>query len=35
MSIKKSQAILKCFIHGKSIVWFTLRSEDETKFCDS
>ena len=34
MSIKKSQAILKCFIYLKSIVWFTLRSEDETMFFD-
>ena len=30
MSIKKSQAILKCFIDLKSSVWFTLGSEDET-----
>ena len=30
MSIKKSQAILKCFINLKSSVWFTLGSEDET-----
>ena len=34
MSIKKSQAILKCFIDLKSSVWFTLGSEDETMFCD-
>ena len=33
MSIKKSQAILKCFIDLKSSVWFTLGSEDETVFC--
>ena len=30
MSIKKSQAILKCFIDLRSSVWFTLGSEDET-----
>ena len=30
MSIKKSQAILKCFIDLKSSIWFTLGSEDET-----
>ena len=30
MSIKTSQAILKCFIDLKSSVWFTLGSEDET-----
>ena len=35
MSIKKSQAILKCFIDLKSSVWFTLGSEDETVFCDT
>ena len=35
MSIKKSQAILKCFIDLKSSVWFTLGSEDETMFCDT
>ena len=29
MSIKKSQAILKCFIDLKNSVWFTLGSEDE------
>ena len=34
MSIKKSQAILKCFIDLKSSVWFTLGSEDETMYCD-
>ena len=33
MSIKKSQAILKCFIDLKNSVWFTLGSEDETMFC--
>ena len=32
MSIKTSQAILKCFIDLKSSVWFTLGSEDETVF---
>ena len=32
MSIKTSQAILKCFIYLKSSVWFTLDSEDETVF---
>ena len=32
MSIKTSQAILKCFIDLKSSVWFTLDSEDETVF---
>ena len=35
MSIKKSQAILKCFIDLKYSVWFTLGSEDETMFCDT
>ena len=35
MSIKKSQAILKCFIDLNSSVWFTLGSEDETMFCDT
>ena len=35
MSIKTSQAILKCFIDLKSSVWFTLDSEDETVFCDT
>ena len=30
MSIKKGQAIMKCFIDLKSSVWFTLGSEDET-----
>ena len=29
MSIKKSQAILKCFIDLKNSVWFTLGSGDE------
>ena len=35
MSIKTSQAILKCFIDLKSSVWFTLGSEDETVFYDT
>ena len=35
MSIKKSQAILKCFIDLKSSVWFTLVSENETMFFDT
>ena len=35
MSIKKSQAILKCFIDLKSSVCFTLGSENETMFCDT
>ena len=36
MSLKKSQAILKCFIGLKYSVWFmTLGSEDETMFCDT
>ena len=30
MSIKKSQAILKCFIDIKNDVWFTLGSEGKT-----
>ena len=30
MSIKKSQAILKCFIDLKYSDWFTLGSENET-----
>ena len=29
MSIKKSQAILKCFIDLKNSVWLTMGSEDE------
>ena len=32
MSIKKSQAILKCFIDLKYNIWFTLGSEGETMF---
>ena len=35
MSIKKSQAILKCFTDLKSSFWFTLGSENETMFNDS
>ena len=35
MPIKKSQAILNCFIDLKSSVWFTLGSENETMFCDT
>ena len=36
MSIKKSQAILKCFIDLKnSVRRFTLGSEDETMVCDT
>ena len=35
MSIKKGQAILKCFIDLKSSVWITLGSEGETMFCDT
>ena len=35
MSIKNSQAILKCFIDLKSSIWFTLGSEEETIFCDT
>ena len=35
MSIKKSQAILKCFIDLKPSVLFTLGLEDETMFCDT
>ena len=35
MSIKKRQAILKCFIDLKYIVLFTVGSEDETMFCDT
>ena len=35
MSIKKSQAILKHFVDLKFIVWFTLRSENETMFYDT
>ena len=31
MSIKKSQAILKCFIDLKYSVWFTLGSEGHKK----
>ena len=35
MSIKKTQAILECFIDLKCGVWFTLGSADETTFCDT
>ena len=35
MSIKNSQAILKCFIELKCIVWFTMGSEEKTMFCDT
>ena len=35
ISIKTSQAILKCLIDLKSSVWFTLGSEDETVFYDT
>ena len=35
MSIKKSQAILKCFIDLKSSVCLALGSENETMLCDS
>ena len=35
LSIKKSQAILKCFIDLKYRVWFTLGSEDETMLFDN
>ena len=35
MSIKKSQAILKCFTDLKSSVWFALGSEEEIMFCDT
>ena len=35
MSIKKTQAILKCLIHLKSSAWFTRASENETMFCDT
>ena len=35
MCLKKSQAILKCFIDLKSSLWFTLGSENETMFCDT
>ena len=34
MSIKKSQAILKCFIDLKCSVCLTLGSENETMLCD-
>ena len=33
MSIKKSQAILKCFIDLKNSVWFSLGSEDAIMVC--
>ena len=33
--MKKSQAILKCFIDHKYSVWFTLGSEGENMFCDT
>ena len=35
MTIKKSQAILKCFIDLKCSVWLMLGSEKETMFCDT
>ena len=35
MSIKKSQAVLKCFIDLKSSVWFSLGSEDKTMVRDT
>ena len=35
MSIRKSQAILKCFIDLKLSVWFTPGSEKETMFWDT
>ena len=35
MSIKKSQAILRCVIDLKYSVWFELGSEDETMLCDT
>ena len=35
MSIKTSQAILKCFVDLKCSVWSTLASEDEIVFCDT
>ena len=35
MSIKKSQAILKCFIDLKNSVWFTMGSENETMFSET
>ena len=35
MSIKTSQAILKCSTDLKSSSWFTLGSDDETMFCDT
>ena len=34
MSIKKSQAILKCYKEWH-LNWFTLGSEDETMVCDT
>ena len=35
MSIKKSQALLKCFIDLKNSVGFTLGSEEKTTCCDT
>ena len=35
ISIKTTQAILKCLTDLKSSVWFTLDSEDQTMFCDT
>ena len=35
MAIKKSQAILKCFIDLKSSVWCTLGSANEKLFCET
>ena len=35
MSIKESQAILKCFIDLNASVLFPLGSDDETMYCDT
>ena len=35
MLIKKSQAILKCFIDLNFSIWFTWGSENETMYCDT
>ena len=35
MPIKKSQAILKCFIDLKFSIWFMLGSGNEAMFCDT
>ena len=35
MSIKKGQAILKCFKHLEISIWFMPGLENKTMFCDT